>query len=63
MSAFFRISTHPTALASAMVDGNSFGDISFKFCKPIVFMALAVEPILPGWLVLTKTILILLDIM
>ena len=48
ISAFSRMSIHPTALALAMSDGNSLGETNFRFFNPIVFIALAVEPIFPG---------------
>ena len=46
--ALSNISEQPTASASAFMDGNSFGLTNDKFLKPIVFIALAVDPILPG---------------
>ena len=54
--AFLRTSIQPTASASDFTDGNSFGLTKSNFLKPIVFIALAVEPIFPGCDVLTKTI-------
>ena len=46
--ALFKMSTHPTACALAMSDGKFFGCTRVRFFKPIVFIALAVEPIFPG---------------
>jgi hypothetical protein len=43
-----RISEQPTLRASAFLDGNSFGLTNDRLLNPIVFMALAVDPILPG---------------
>ena len=48
------MSIQPTAFAFAVSDGNSLGETSVKLFRPIVFIALAVDPIFPGWLVFTK---------
>ena len=49
-------SSAPAARALASADGKLDGLTKRKFCCPIVFMARAAAPILPGCVVPTKTI-------
>ncbi len=48
-------SSAPEARALASRAGNSFGCTSTRRDKPMFFMARAAPPMLPGWLVLTRT--------
>ena len=49
-----------TASDLASPSGNFLGLTKYKRLRPMVFMARAVEPILPGWLVWQRTTRILL---
>ena len=47
-TAFFTTSTALTAIISACLSGNLTGLIKYRCSSPIVFIARAAEPILPG---------------
>ena len=52
-------SSAPEAMAVASALGNILGVTRWSELRPMTFMALAVAPMLPGWVVLIKTTRIL----
>ena len=58
MFAFSRTSVALPARAVDSPEGKTLGLTSDNLCNPIVFIALATEPIFPGWIVSTKTMFI-----
>ncbi|MNT82082.1 hypothetical protein D3C72_2217610 [compost metagenome] len=48
--AFSTTSTAPEASTLASSCGNAFGSTRYSRVRPMVFIARAAEPILPGWL-------------
>jgi hypothetical protein len=56
--AFAKISSAPEALDVASALGNIFGETKQRLDMFMFFIARATPPILPGWVVSTKTIFI-----
>ena len=48
-------SSAPAAIASACGSGKRRGLIRYRWCKPMVFIARAAAPMLPGWVVWLRT--------
>jgi hypothetical protein len=56
--AFARTSSAPEALDVASALGKILGETNQRLLMPMFFMARATAPILPGWVVSTRTIFI-----